>query len=46
MGLAGGKGRMRIDIFRIGHLGAVDKADITEVVDALKKVLPEVGFKK
>ena len=35
---------MSADIFRIGHLGAVDKADITEVMDALKIVLPEVGF--
>ena len=43
--LAGGQGRMSADIFRIGHLGAVEKEDITEVMDALKKVLPEVGFK-
>ena len=43
--LAGGQGRMSADIFRIGHLGAVEKDDITEVMDALKKVLPEVGFK-
>jgi aspartate aminotransferase-like enzyme len=43
--LAGGQGRMSSDIFRIGHLGAVAKEDITEVMDALKVVLPEVGFK-
>ena len=43
--LAGGQGRMVNDIFRIGHLGAVAKADITEVMDALTKVLPEMGFK-
>ena len=43
--LAGGQGRMSSDIFRIGHLGAIEKDDITEVMDALKKVLPEVGFK-
>ena len=43
--LAGGQGRMSADIFRIGHLGAVEKDDITEVMDALKVVLPEVGFK-
>ncbi|MDA1127113.1 MAG: alanine--glyoxylate aminotransferase family protein [Chloroflexi bacterium] len=42
--LAGGQGRMSADIFRIGHLGAVEKSDITEVMDALAKVLPEVGF--
>ena len=43
--LAGGQGRMSNDIFRIGHLGAVAKSDITDVVDALKIVLPQVGFK-
>ena len=43
--LAGGQGRMSSDIFRIGHLGAVEKDDITQVMDALKVVLPEVGFK-
>ena len=42
--LAGGQGKMLNDIFRIGHLGAVAKEDITEVMDALAKVLPEVGF--
>ena len=42
--LAGGQGKMVNDIFRIGHLGAVAKEDITEVMDALAKVLPEVGF--
>ena len=42
--LAGGQGKMSADIFRIGHLGAVDKADITEVMAALKIVLSEVGF--
>ena len=42
--LAGGQGRISADIFRIGHLGAVAKEDITEVMDALKIVLPEVGF--
>ena len=45
MVLAGGQGRMSNDIFRIGHLGAVAKSDITDVVDALKIVLPQVGFK-
>ena len=44
--LAGGQGWMSNDIFRVGHLGSVEKSDITEVVDALKIVLPEVGFKR
>ena len=43
--LAGGQGKMSADIFRIGHLGYVVKEDISEVITALKKVLPEVGFK-
>jgi len=43
--LAGGQGHMSADIFRIGHLGAVAKDDIAEVMEALKIVLPEVGFK-
>jgi len=42
--LAGGQGKMSADIFRIGHLGAVEKSDITEVMEALAIVLPEVGF--
>ena len=42
--LAGGQGKLTADIFRIGHLGSVDKSDITEVMDALRVVLPEVGF--
>ena len=43
--LAGGQGKMSNDIFRIGHLGRVSKADIDDVMAALSKVLPEVGFK-
>jgi len=43
--LAGGQGKLSDDIFRIGHLGHVVKDDINEVIVALKKVLPEVGFK-
>ena len=43
--LAGGQGKMSNDIFRIGHLGHVTKKDIDEVMVALSKVLPEVGFK-
>ena len=45
MVLAGGQGRMSAGIFRIGHLGDVAKDDIIEVMDALKIVLPQVGFK-
>ena len=42
--LAGGQGKMSDDIFRIGHLGHVTKDDIDDVMEALSKVLPEVGF--
>ena len=42
--LAAGQGKLTTDIFRIGHLGYVVQEDIEEVVDALKIVLPKVGF--
>ncbi len=43
--LAGGQDKISNNIFRIGHLGHVTKNDIDEVMVALSKVLPEVGFK-
>ena len=42
--LAGGQGKLSDSIFRIGHLGYVTQEDIEEVFQALKKVLPQVGF--
>lgn len=42
--LAGGQGKLTGQIFRIGHLGYVSEADIQEVLEALKRVLPKVGF--
>ena len=42
--LAGGQGKLSDSIFRIGHLGYVTQEDIEEVFEALKKVLPRVGF--
>ena len=42
--LAGGQGKLSGKIFRIGHLGYVSQEDIEEVLDALKIVLPMVGF--
>ena len=42
--LAGGQGKLTGHIFRIGHLGYVTEADIQEVLDALGRVLPRVGF--
>ena len=43
--LAGGQGKITNDIFRIGHLGYVYREDIEYVIEALKRVLPKVGFK-
>ena len=42
--LAGGQGKLAGQIFRIGHLGYVNEADIQEVLDALQRTLPKVGF--
>lgn len=42
--LAGGQGKLTGHIFRIGHLGYVGEADIQEVLDALRRTLPRVGF--
>ena len=42
--LAGGQGKLSGQIFRIGHLGYVGEGDIQEVLDALQRTLPKVGF--
>ena len=42
--LAGGQGKLAGNIFRIGHLGYVTEEHIQEVLDALERVLPQVGF--
>ena len=42
--LAGGQGKLSGKVFRIGHMGAVTPADIEEVMEAIKIVLPKVGF--
>lgn len=43
--LGGGQGKLAGKIFRIGHLGHVSQEDIEEVIEALDKVLPKVGFR-
>jgi aspartate aminotransferase-like enzyme len=43
--LAGGQRTLDGKIFRIGHLGWVTDADIKEVLAAIKKVLPQAGFR-
>jgi aspartate aminotransferase-like enzyme len=44
--ITGGQGALDGKIFRIGHLGWVEEKDIKECLDALKAVLPKMGFKK
>ena len=41
--LAGGQGPFAGKIFRVGHLGWVDEADMDAVVDALRAALPRLG---
>jgi aspartate aminotransferase-like enzyme len=43
--LAGGQQKLDGNIFRIGHLGWVTEDDIKEVISAIKKVLPQAGFR-
>lgn len=42
---AGGQGKLEDKIFRIGHLGFVDKMDIIVTLSALEMSLLEVGYK-
>lgn len=42
--LSGGQLQLANVIFRIGHLGHVTEADIDGVLNALKVVLPQMGF--
>ena len=41
------RGQQKLDgkVFRIGHLGWVTEADITEVIERLRVVLPQVGHR-
>ncbi len=44
--LSGGQQKLEGKIFRIGHLGWVNEADIEEVLAALKIALPQAGLVK
>jgi aspartate aminotransferase-like enzyme len=44
--LGGGQLKLSGKIFRIGHLGWVNEADIEAVILALKVVLPQAGFRR
>jgi aspartate aminotransferase-like enzyme len=43
--LSGGQQKLDGKIFRIGHLGWVTESDIKVVISAIKKVLPQAGFR-
>jgi len=43
--LAGGQQKLDGQIFRIGHLGWATEDDVKEVISAIKKVLPQAGFR-
>ena len=42
--LGGGQGDLTGKIFRIGHLGLVQEADVQAAIDALAQALPKVGY--
>ncbi len=42
--IAGGQGSLTGKVFRIGHLGLVEEADIEAVIVALRQELPQLGF--
>src|SRR2546421_6564344 len=43
--LGGGQEHLDGKIFRVGHLGFFQEADLAEAMDAVEKRLPEFGFK-
>ncbi len=43
--IAGGQGSMKGQIFRLGHLGYVDKGDVIVLLQALEFTLRELGYK-
>lgn len=43
--IAGGQGTMKGNIFRLGHLGYVDKTDILVELQAMEQALKELGYK-
>jgi aspartate aminotransferase-like enzyme len=44
--LASGQGKLTGKIFRIGHMGLVEKSDIKAAVDALASALERLGYKR
>jgi aspartate aminotransferase-like enzyme len=44
--LAAGQGKLAGKIFRIGHMGIVEQADIDAALDAIESALDRLGYKK
>jgi aspartate aminotransferase-like enzyme len=42
--VAGGQGKLSGKIFRVGHLGLVDEADIRQTLEALEQALAKLGY--
>jgi len=42
--VAGGQGKLSGKIFRIGHLGLVEEADIRQTLESLEQALPKLGY--
>jgi len=45
MTLAGGQDQAKGKIFRISHMGFIDRADIIAVISALECILRDLGYK-
>jgi aspartate aminotransferase-like enzyme len=43
--IAGGQGKVKGKIFRIGHCGYFQRSDIISTIDALESVLERLGYK-
>ena len=42
--MAGGQGHLKEKIFRIAHMGAIQASDLEQGIEALEKVLAELGY--
>ena len=45
MTVAGGQDRAKGKIFRISHIGYIDKADTIAIISALESILKDLGYK-
>jgi aspartate aminotransferase-like enzyme len=42
--VAGGQGKLKDDIFRIGHMGYMDDVDLISTIATLEMALAELGY--